>query len=315
MMSSLEHDHFVEVEGNPTPDGAMCVWFTSRSGLRLRACRVPSGNSNAARGTCIVCPGRTEFIEKYFEVARELQERGFAVLILDWPGQGRSQRLLQDPRRGHVDTFETFIAALEDALEQLAEHLPRPHVALAHSMGGAIALGALAGKRLRVDAAAFSAPMWGLARRPFGLRYLVWAMRALGRSGDYARPPGPPETFEGNIVTSDRARWSLQRTLVETAPDLAIGQVTWGWLGAALDIVDAFSGRMALKDITVPVLVASAAHEKLVDNASHVRLCARLPDCEHIVIEDALHEILMETDETRAKFWTAFDALMARAGV
>jgi lysophospholipase len=40
-----------------------------------------------------------------------------------------------------------------------------------------------------------------------------------------------------------------------------------------------------------------------------------LPDCEHITVEDAMHEILMEKDDKRAEFWAGFDRMLARAGV
>ena len=44
-------------------------------------------------GTVCIFPGRSEFIEKYFEVVGELRRRGFAVAVLDWRGQGGSGRL------------------------------------------------------------------------------------------------------------------------------------------------------------------------------------------------------------------------------
>ena len=39
------------------------------------------------------------------------------------------------------------------------------------------------------------------------------------RLSDYAGQPGPPETFESNIVTHDRKRWQLQRDLIAAAPE------------------------------------------------------------------------------------------------
>ncbi len=314
-MKAQDLDSFVDLPGNPRPEGADLAWFRGIAGRRLRACVVPAMGNGQPRGTCIVCPGRTEFIEKYFEVARDLQARGFAVLILDWPGQGRSDRLLDDTRKGHIDTFRTFMGALANGLAELQDRLPRPHVALAHSMGGAIALAALAEGLVRVEAAAFSAPMWGLRTRTFGIRYLVWAMRVLGRSGDYAVQPGPRERFQDNIVTHDARRWSLQRALVDAAPELDLGPVTWGWLGASLNILATFAKLPKIAAIDVPILVATAGQEKLVDNGAHDRVCAALPDCEHIVLQDARHEILMETDEQRAVFWEAFDRLLTRAGI
>lgn len=313
--SQVRQSTFVNLKDNPAPEGAAVVWFKGIAGRELRACAAPALSPSKPRGTVIVCPGRTEFIEKYFEVGRELQQMGFAVLILDWPGQGLSDRLLDDGKKGHIDRFETFMGALANGLEELADRLPRPHVCLAHSMGGAIALAAIAQDLVKVDAAAFSAPMWGIKSKFFGMSYLVWAMRATGRSGDYAIQPGPPERFDNNIVTHDKRRWELQRALIDAAPDLELGPVTWGWLGASLDILATFTKPRALSKVTIPVFVASASEEKLVDNASHREICRRLKDCDHITVDGAMHEILMETDERRAEFWSGFHKLLKRAGI
>jgi lysophospholipase len=314
-MTAARADDFVFVPGNPAPDGAELVWFDGAGGGRLRACLVPAPGTTRPRGTVIVCPGRTEFIEKYFEVARELQTMGFAALILDWPGQGLSERLLADSKKGHIDRFETFMAALADGLAKLESRLPRPHVALAHSMGGAIALAAIAQGLVRVEAAAFSAPMWGIKSQVIGMRYLVWAMRATGRANDYAVQPGPPERFETNVVTHDKGRWELQRALQDAKPDLELGPVTWGWLGASLDILATFTKPKALQKVAIPVFVATASEEKLVDNGAHTAIAARLANCEHITVDGALHEILMETDLKRAEFWAGFQRLLIRARI
>ncbi|MAN73432.1 MAG: alpha/beta hydrolase [Henriciella sp.] len=306
-------DTFVTVENNPAPEGAELVWFEGMAGRSLRACLAPS-TRDRARGTAIVCPGRTEFIEKYFETARDLQARGFAVVILDWPGQGLSDRLLEDPKKGHIDRFETFMSALRKGLDAMPGDLPRPYVSLAHSMGGAIALAAIVKKLVRVDAAAFTAPMWGLPVN-LAVRYLIWAMRAVGRDGDYARQPGPPETFESNIVTHDRKRWQLQRDLIAAAPELEVGPMTWGWLGASLDILNETRKPALLRGIECPVFVASAGEEALVDNKAHGRVVRHLPDCTHITIEGARHEILMEEDAMRDQFWAGFDAFLTRSGL
>ena len=315
-MADLQTDRregFVLLDHNPPPEGAELVWFEGMEGRHLRACMAPATRT-PARGTVIVCPGRTEFIEKYFETARDMQARGFAIVILDWPGQGLSDRLLDDPKKGHIDRFETFMNALRKGLDAMPGDLPRPYVSLAHSMGGAIALAAIAKKLVKVDAAAFSAPMWGL---PINLaaRYLIWAMRAVGRSGDYAQRPGPDETFETNIVTHDRARWQLQRDLIDAAPELEVGPMTWGWLGASLDILAQTRKPALLKAIDCPMLVASAADEQLVDNRAHARIARHIPTCTHITVEGARHEILMETDARRAAFLKAFDGLLEQAAI
>lgn len=308
-------ERFVEVPGNPVPKGAEVIWFEGAEGRNLRACIIPARNPMSARGTAIVCPGRTEFIEKYFEVARDLLDRGFAVLILDWPGQGLSDRLLPDRGKGHIDRFETFMGALAKGLAKLEDRLPRPYVSVAHSMGGAIALAAIVEDLVRVEAAAFCAPMWGIKQRVFGMRYLVWAMRVMGRAGDYIQAPGPPETFETNIVTHDEKRWQMNKDLTDASPELLLGPVTWGWLGASLQIFATFAKATKIRRLKLPVLVATAEEEKLVENEAHERIAGLLPNCEHITVEGARHEILMETDQRRSKFWTAFDRLLERAGI
>lgn len=313
--NSASNDTFVIIPGNPPPAGAEVVWFEGSEGRNLRACMAPGLDPENVRGTAIVCPGRSEFIEKYFRVAHELQARGFAVLIIDWPGQGLSDRLLPDRGKGHIDRFETFMNALAKGLARLEDHLPRPHVALSHSMGGAIALAAIAEDLVRVEAAAFCAPMWGIKTPVFGFRYLVWAMRVMGRSSDYAQAPGPPETFETNIVTHDREHWQMNRDLTDASPDLLLGPVTWGWLGASLQIFATFAKAARIRRLKLPVMITSASEEKLVENESHGRIAGLLPDCEHITVKGARHEILMEKDDKRAEFWAAFDRLLDRAKI
>ena len=306
---------FVEIEGNPPPKGAKVHWLDGAEGRKLRMCVAPALDRSAPRGTAIVCPGRTEFIEKYFEVGRELQDMGFAVLMLDWPGQGLSSRLLPDSRKGHIDNFSTFMNALKKALDEMNDELPRPYVSLAHSMGGAIALATIAKKLVEVDAAAFSAPMWGLKSRFMGMKYLAWSMKTLGQGNKFAIKPGPRESFEDNIVTHCEERWALHERLIDAKPELGLGPITWRWLGASLDVIDAFAKPSVLENVSCPVLIATAGEEELVDNQSHQRISANLQNVERIFIPNARHEILMETDEVRAQFWAAFGRLLDRAGI
>ncbi|MAP96315.1 MAG: alpha/beta hydrolase [Ponticaulis sp.] len=310
----MSSSDLVIVEGNPPPVGAAVHWLPGLEGRKLRMCAAPS-TSDTPRGTVIVCPGRTEFIEKYFEVARELQAKGFAVLILDWPGQGLSSRLLKDAHKGHIDRFSTFMNALRVALDNMDDSLPRPYVSLAHSMGGAIALGAISQQLVTVDAAAFSAPMWGLKSRFMGMKYLAWAMKTLGQGATRIPVPDMARTFEANIVTHDRDRWEIQERLIKSSPALDLGQVTWSWVGASLDIIDQFARPSTLENVNCPVLIATAGEEALVDNDSHKRIAAHLSNVEQIFIPEARHEILMETDNIRAEFWAGFDRLLSRAGI
>jgi lysophospholipase len=67
--------------------------------------------------------------------------------------------------------------------------------------------------------------------------------------------------------------------------------------------------------VRIPVTIAFAGDEKLVDNNGLRMVASRLPAARLVEIPGAFHEILQETDEVRAIFWKEFEALAARSGV
>ena len=62
--------------------------------------------------------------------------RGFTVATFDWPGQGYSWRLLDNPLKAHIDSFRQYDEALAQFLDVVVKPLgDAPPIALAHSMG------------------------------------------------------------------------------------------------------------------------------------------------------------------------------------
>ena len=88
----------VSIPANPVPDNVVTGMLKTPDGVGLRFARwePPAGR----RGTVCIFPGRTEWIEKYFETVRDLRARGFAVAVLDWRGQGLSDRCVRRPSQG-----------------------------------------------------------------------------------------------------------------------------------------------------------------------------------------------------------------------
>lgn len=305
---------FVTVPGNDIPAGAEEHWLEGRGGVRVRVLTAPAA-MQPGRGSVIVAPGRTEFIEKYFEVIGELQARGFAVFCIDWRGQGLSGREVQNAQKGHFVSFDDPVNDLSTALKLLAAKLPRPHIGLAHSMGSAILLRALQTRRIELEAAVFVAPMWGIAKLKKFEKSMSRFMASVGAGGQYA--PGVEnkwkrEAFKRNPVTQDEARHTRCQTLILEEPRLALAGPTFGWLAAAADVIEGFQQPGAFAHLRMPVLIVTAGKEALVDNASHDAVASGLPDATRLVLPDSKHEVLMEQDAIRAEFWTAFDALTAR---
>ena len=305
----------IDTPAAPVPSGGAAEWYEGAGGARLRAALFPATAADP-RGSVVVHPGRTEAIEKYFEVVDRLRDRGFAVLVHDWRGQGLSHRMLPDRKAGHAEGFADFLTDHDRLLGAFAARLPKPWISLGHSMGGCLALLALAQGESRYAGAILSAPMLGLGlgRTPVAAaRVLAAANRLLGRGGLAARPDtGAPETFETNILTHDPARYARNAAQIAACPDLALGGPTWGWIDFALSATEVLQRGDGVPRIKVPVTVAAAGEERLVDNAKSRLVAGRLSNGRFVEIPGAYHEILQELDPLQAPFWTEFDALAAK---
>jgi glycosyltransferase involved in cell wall biosynthesis len=123
---------------NPLPPGAECLELVTADEVRLRALRAIPGD---ARGTVVLLGGRGDFIERYFETAREILARGFAVAGVDMRGQGGSQRHGPDVYRDVTTSFTHFEEDLRTLMDGLVlPTCPPPYYALGHSTGAHILL-------------------------------------------------------------------------------------------------------------------------------------------------------------------------------
>ncbi|MCA0199627.1 MAG: alpha/beta hydrolase [Proteobacteria bacterium] len=294
------------------PDGFKWGHFTARDGARLRWGHLPAGTAD----DCILLGGYIEFIEKYFEAARDFHRRGFNVWCLDWRGQGRSARsgrTKPDPRLfdRDADDLAQFVAAVS----------PRDHKRLlvAHSMGGAISLLALANHAPLVDAAVLSAPMiqintGGVPR--CAARALAFVMSAIGQ-GDSFVPgasawPNLASRFGNmNRLSNHPVRGKLVDAWFTAAEDLRHDGPTYAWLKSAFALTTRISKADLLARVRTPILIGSAGNDLLVDAAAHLRAAALLPDGRLVTFATAKHELFQETDDIRDRWFAAIDSFVA----
>lgn len=261
--------------------------------------------------------GRTEPLEKYFELVQDFLDRDLVVLVHDWRGQGLSHRELPDRLRGHATGFKPFLEDYRAILDAFKARLPKPWFAVGHSMGGCLTLLALAhGEAKHFDGAILSAPMFNIQLGMPGrmARLITRTQLALGRAGAYAvRPNDPFKTdFATNNLTHDKRRYERACAQLAAHRDLAIATPTWGWIDFALSAAAWLAQASNLKTVTIPVVICSAELEKLVDNRAQKRVADHLPDGRFVTVPGAYHEILMETDTMRNIFLQAFDALLGK---
>lgn len=288
-------------------------FLRTEDGLRLRlGLWQPEGE---AAGTVLLFQGRTEYLEKYTPIAARLVAEGHAVLSIDWRGQGMSDRLLPDPRAGHIGDFadyQTDVVEMVVAADSLA--LPRPWHLLAHSMGGCIGLAALL-NGLPVRTAAFSAPMWGLhhPRVPDAvITGLTGTARRLGRADLTALGTGGggayllDAPFRDNALTGDPLQWARLVAQAGLWPDLTLGGATYAWIAAAR----AECRRLAaLPSPEMPVLIGLGGAESVVSSRAIRDRAATWPQAQLLDLPGARHELMFESAPVAERFMTAVLAL------
>ncbi|MFW8634343.1 alpha/beta fold hydrolase [Cribrihabitans pelagius] len=301
------------------PAGGAAHWVKTSDGLRVRAGHWRPEGAGTEKGTVLLFPGRTEYIEKYGPLARDLAARGYATLTVDWRGQGLAARMLKEARLGHVADFADYqkdVAALTALAEQL--ELPKPWFLIGHSMGGAIGLRSLL-QGLEVNACCFTGPMWGI-QIPRGLRPLA---RFLGSFGPRLGLGGRlvPTTsleqyvlmspFEGNMLTSDADMYRMMQDQLAAQPELALGGPTVHWLAQGMNEC----ARLAREaSPALPCLTFLGTEEQIVNtDAIHDRM-SRWPGGELELVPGGRHEVLMERPEIRAHVMDRIERLFAQYG-
>ncbi len=308
-------DFFFDIPGNPRPDNAVCGFLTTRDRVRLRYARfTPDGHQN---GTVVVLTGRNECIEKYFETIRHISSRGLASVIMDWRGQGGSDRLMRDPLRGHVASFDHYVTDLDQLFTEIV--LPDcrgPYFVLAHSTGSLIALLASPSLANRVRRMVLVAPFLGVIGLPLSMRNVQRVMSVLywmGVRRFYAyggrRPPQPPP-FANNKLTTDHNRYRRNTLLYETHPRLALGGPTVSWVRAACIASDRIQAPAFTASYRIPTLFVAAGADEVVSTPAIEAYVRRLKTASLITIDGARHEILQERDIYRQQLLAAFDAFV-----
>jgi len=273
------------------------------------------------RGSILFVPGRGDFFEKYLETLDYWHSRGWAVTALDWRGQAFSGRLGTDSVTGHVDDFAVWVADLAAFWREWSGSAPGPRVLAAHSMGGHLALRAVAEGRIAPDALVLTAPMLGLITHGLPLALFHWTARVMCALGDPRRPawkwsekPGQLPADRSALLTHDPRRYADELAWREARPQLVMGPGSWGWMRAAIASMRALDRREVLARVKVPTFIAATGADRLVGIAAIDRAARWLPDVRYLRFgPESRHEILREVDPVRDRALAAIDEFLDRA--
>ena len=98
LVAKLNNIEIAYIDGPPNANNGKSVKI--RAGFIEKPAEIP------LRGSFIIVPGRSEYIEKYAETILELTKRGYNCLCVDPRGQGFSDRIGKEYWYGDIDNYD-----------------------------------------------------------------------------------------------------------------------------------------------------------------------------------------------------------------
>jgi lysophospholipase len=265
-------------------------------------------------------PGRGDAYEKYLESFEHWRRRGWRVTAADWRGQAGSGRFGTDAVTGHIDDLAQWVGDLAALWTDWAREREGPLVLIGHSMGGHLALRALADEALDPKPAGLvlSAPMLDVLPERVPLVLRRGLARAMCAAGDPRRPawkwserPGEVPAFRQALLTHDADRYADELWWRGERPELVMGPGSWGWVRGSLASIWALGRPGVLERIALPVYIVATRADRLVGVRAIERAAARLPNAQAFWFgAEAAHEILREADAVRERALAGIDGFL-----
>lgn len=290
-----------------------------RGGRTLRYGFVfPEGKTPDAVVVCLL--GLSEFAEKYFETARDCLGQNLAFFVIDWMGQGKSDRYIANSQKRHSLGYQHDIEDLHAFTTQYVQPQTGqiPLVLLAHSMGAHIGTHYLLQHPGIFRCAGFSAPLFYLkvfehlpAALALGVAKVVnslFSQNYVQGFGDWRKEVRSTPAI--NFYSGDDVRAAVHNAWCLSDTKLQVGGITYGWILETHKSCMKLWKNSALKAIKIPCFIASAGKETFVSNNAIRRASKIMPNAKLLELPDSRHEILMERDSIRKAFVDGFFKLV-----
>lgn len=265
----------------------------------------------------VIVQGRSESYIKYQEFIFDIFNQGYNIFIHDHRGQGLSERMLENPHKGYVKSFNDYVHDLDLFITHYV--LPfcynkKPYL-LAHSMGCAISCLYLAKYPNIIKSAVLSSPMFGINTgtlpAPIAsliIRFTSKLEKLMPNTAFYFPGQGDHNVkpFKENRLTQSSERYKIYEHIYKHEKAIQLGGVTIQWLKKAHAVRKKILAQ--IEQITTPILVLQAGADDIVKNdtqddfCNKLRACAKRGDAELkqlILIDNARHELFFEQDKYR----------------
>jgi lysophospholipase len=277
--------------------------------LRYGGCH----SKTPARGVVVILPSFQSPAEEFFETARDFQARGFDVWMLDWRGQGGSDRWLADRQKTYSKGLERDERDLVQFVTAVIPRSPGPLFFVGQSFGGHVGLRVLHDHPGLATAAAFSSPSIGFqtgGTPSWLVRTLAGAAVTLGFGADYALDQhdwsfDPNAGGPKDAVSDDRERALATEAWLLENPGLQQGGATWSYVDAFYRSSDLETEPGWMKAIRTPVLIGEVPDDKIANAPMMTAACHAMRHCTLMTFSGTKHAILGDRDAVRAPYVAA----------
>jgi len=258
-------------------------WLERRTGQPCLAYWMREPDSEPL-GSVLIHHGFAEHSSCYEHVRDAWLKRGFVVAGYDCRGHGNSEGA-----RGHVDSFDDYVADLEDILAALDRD---PHwarfeqpILFAHSTGCLVTLLSAHRNPGRYLGLGLSAPYLELAIAVNPVK--KWFARLIANV--YAQY-SEDNRLDARMLTRDPV--FAERI---TNDPLRLRRVTAGWFAQTLAAQEAV--RRAAPDLTLPIFCVVGSADPVAKVSATQSFFERLPGHDHTcrIVPGGLHEVLNDT--------------------
>ena len=297
--------------------------FKGEKGKSIQYFKLIGKANNQSKGALVFSSGQGEPYIKYYELFYDFFKMGYSpIYTYDHRGQGYSERLIKDPKKGYIDSFSYFVKDFNTFMKKIVlKDKNEKTFLLTHSTGGMVTLLYLIEDQKRhshFKKAAFGSPLIKLKTAPIPYGIGKWAVDLVCRSQALCSLYNPGWStfnayidFKGNRLTNSIERWNYAQRTARKVGDVWFNGPTIKWAYEVFNSRKHFINyKGALK---TPLLILQASDDSLVDPLAQEDFCQKKASkCSLLQMKNSKHEIFNEKDEVRSKALKLVDDFFQR---
>lgn len=243
----------------------------------------------------VIVPGLGDSSELIEETIRDFHQAGYSVFTIDHRGQGRSA-FTEGQLNSHVDDYHNYIADFTAFMNTVVKPQRFKKTFLfGNSMGGAIGFLYLRENPGVISKAVFLAPMYGLPLPSAVTNAVAMLGSAIqGPTGSFITNLHPD--FENNFITTNQRRYQEYEGFFQAHPEIPGYSPSHNWMVESNRMMADVNSTKP-ENMTTPIQIFTAGHDKLVNNYKTNNLAQRFPNINVTHLPDSKHSPHFEGSE------------------